>query len=254
MILCNEAVAIHCRNLEIPFIYRAHDAPSPEKLAMLTGLARSMGFSVPPHTPGPKAIQRLLEAAESSPAYYAIAMSALTSMPQAVYTPTSPKHFGLASDAYCHFTSPIRRYADLQAHRIIKEWLEASHSSTSTNEALQSISAQCSSTEREAESLERDVAQLKKVQFMLDQEGKIFEGMVSGITTWGVYVMLKNTTEGLIPSQNLKSHGYTHEKDKNRYANKRKRESLTIGTPISVRLTQANAEERKLTFALCNDI
>ena len=264
MILANETIAAHCQNHNIPLIYRAHDTPAQEKYAMLAGLAKSMGFTMPPHSSGPKAIQQMLELAESTPAYQALAMAALTSLPQAVYTPTSPKHFGLASDAYCHFTSPIRRYADLQVHRIIKETANSTavgaapcrpqgdrtlnHNDTPN---LTAISAQCSSTEREAETLEREVAQLKKVQFMLDQEGKIFDGTISGITPWGVYVMLPNTIEGLLPSQHLKHHGFTHEKDKNRYTSKPKRETLLMGASISVRLSSANEEERKLTFSLC---
>ena len=289
MILCNETIATHCQNHKIPLIYRAHDAPAPEKLAALNGLARSLGFNLPVLS-GAKGIQRLLEAAEESPAYYTIAMAALTSLPQACYTPANPRHFGLASEAYCHFTSPIRRYADLQVHRIIKGWLISQESGTchyvsgslpfkssspdaseiipidtsfghvskntlvdaplKHNENLLEISAQCSRTEREAEALERDVAQLKKVQFMLDREGHVFEGIISGITPWGAYVMLPNTTEGLIPSQHLKRLGYSHDKDKNRYANKRSRLLLTMGAAVQVRLAHANEDERKLVFAL----
>jgi len=268
MILANETIATYCLNHNIPLIYRAHDAPAPEKMAMLTGIAKSMGFAIPAHSPGPQAIQRLLEAAESSPAYYALAMAALTSLPQAIYTPASPRHFGLASEAYCHFTSPIRRYADLQVHRIIKESLtrfagrgdgglaplimpgDASQTAGSSD-GLAAISLQCSRTEREAEALEREVAQLKKVQFMQDHVGKIFEGTISGITPWGAYVMLANTIEGLIPSQQLKQHDFTHDKEKNRYVNKRKRTSISMGDNINVRLAHANVDERKLNFVLC---
>jgi len=298
MILANETIATHCQNHDIPLIYRAHDAPAPEKFAMLSGIAKSMGFAVPAHSSGPKAIQNLLETAGSSPAYYALAMAALTSLPQAIYTPTSPRHFGLASEAYCHFTSPIRRYADLQVHRIVKESVTHPHycgeqggatsrawiaSATprnddgralcgssddgfalrgsssndgfalrgNSNETLVSISAQCSRTEREAEALEREVAQLKKIQFMQNQVGGQFEGTVSGITPWGVYVMLANTIEGLIPSQHLKRHDFTHDKDKNRYVSKRTRASLSVGANVNVRLANANMDERKLDFTLC---
>jgi len=271
MILANETIATHCQNHNIPLIYRAHDAPAPEKLAMFAGTAKSMGFVVSGHSSGSRAIQRLLEAAESSPAYYALAMAALTSLPQAIYTPTSPSHFGLASDAYCHFTSPIRRYADLQVHRIIKASLacirgrgtgvltprtasgDASHPAGS-NDNLIAISAQCSRTEREAEALEREVVQLKKVQFMMDQEGSIFDGTISGITPWGIYVMLENTIEGLIPSQHLKHYDFTHDKDKSRYVNKRRRASLSMGDNINVRLAHANEDERKLSFTLHSSI
>jgi len=264
MILANETIAAHCQNHNIPLIYRAHDAPTPQKQAMLAGIAKSMGFTLPVISSGPRAIQQLLSAAESSPVYHGLAMAALTSLPQAVYTPTSPKHFGLASDAYCHFTSPIRRYADLQVHRIIKKQFAAAipqqtrkstphgqPESAACESDITVISAQCSRTEREAEALEREVTQLKKVQFMQGQVGEIFMGTISGITPWGIFVMLENTIEGLIPSQHLKHHGLTYDKDKNHYENKRGRTILTMGKSISIRLTRADEDERKLTFSLC---
>ena len=269
------------RNHSIPLIYRAHDAPSADKLARLKGTAETFGLNLP-YASGPLAIQRLLDTAQGSPSYYAIAMAALTSLPQAIYTPDSPKHYGLVSEAYCHFTSPIRRYADLQVHRIIKSVMqleeramtenivksnentnktsekvcqksqcEIQHiKSTIGSESLSSISAQCSRTEREAEALEREVAQLKKTQFMKGQEGHLFEGVVSGITPWGVYVMLKNTIEGLLPSPYLKKLGYTHNKETNRYVDKRTREALTMGASLRVRLVSADEDESRINFAL----
>ncbi|MCL2405781.1 MAG: ribonuclease R [Defluviitaleaceae bacterium] len=253
MMLANETVATHCQNHNIPQIYRAHDAPTPEKLAMLTATTKSMGFAMPTTSAKPKAIQRLLKSAESSPAYHMLAMAVLTSLPHAIYTPASPRHFGLASEAYCHFTSPIRRYADLQVHRIIKQACTKTIAATTPYEYeadLAAISAQCSRAEREAETLEREVAQLKKVQFMRHQEGKIFEGTISGITPWGVYVMLANTIEGLLTSQYLKHQDFTHDKDKNIYVNRRMREKLIMGANISIRVAQVNEDERKLSFSL----
>ena len=241
MILANETIATHCDVNSIPTIYRAHQAPAPEKLLGLQGMAKSLGLSLP-HFAGSKAIQWLLETAEDTPVYHTLAMSALTSMPQAIYTPDDPKHYGLASDCYCHFTSPIRRYADLQVHRMLKN--------AKTNSSLHEIAAQCSRTEREAEALEREVEQLKKVQFHAGQEGQQFDGIVSGITPWGMYVMLATTTEGLVPSQQLKHLGYVHDKDKNRYVSKRARTVLAMGEPVRVTLASVNEAERKLVFSL----
>jgi len=281
MILCNETIAAHALRHDTSLIFRAHDAPTADKLARLKGTAEAFGLNLP-YAPGPLAIQRLLEAAENTPAYQAVAMAALTSLPQAIYTPDSPKHYGLASEAYCHFTSPIRRYADLQVHRIIKSMMESKKEDTAEiciasgtctegalekvrqkrqpklaqthdtigDESLNHISAQCSRTEREAEALEREVTQLKKVQFMKRQEGAMFEGVISGITPWGVYVMLENTVEGLLPSQYLKKMGYSHNKDTNRYADKRTRTSLAMGAPQMVRLVNADEDERRIVFAL----
>jgi len=277
MILCNETVAAHALKHEIPFVYRTHEPPSGEKLAKLRGIAQD--FGLPFHAAlGPKAIQGLLEAAIDSPAYQAIAMAALTSMPQAYYSPEGPTHYGLASQNYCHFTSPIRRYADLQVHRELKAWcrsdglsagsegaigegahcphVQLTQSAQSAQDilnhhtALHAIAAQCSKTEREAEALEREVTQLKKVQFMQSQTGQIFEGKVSGITPWGVYVMLPNTIEGLIPAETLKRVGYSLNKDKNRYISKRSSMAIAMGDPLSVRLVSADEDERRLNFSL----
>ena len=258
MILCNETIASHAIKHSTPLIYRAHDAPAADKLARLKGTAESFGLNLP-YAPGPLAIQHLLETAHSSPAYYAIAMAALTSLPQALYTPDSPKHYGLASEAYCHFTSPIRRYADLQVHRIIKQMIhsypkkqanEQCDLATIEDTSLHFISAQCSRTEREAEALEREVAQLKKIQFIQGQKGQTFEGIISGITPWGVYVMLPNTTEGFIPNHYLKKMGYAHNKDTNRYTDKRTKTSLVMGAMQNVRLVSTDEDDRRIVFAL----
>ena len=245
MILANETVAAHALRNEIPLIYRAHEAPSPDKLAKLQGTAQGFGFLL---QHGQRAIQRLLETAENSPAYNYIAMAVLTSLPQAFYTPDNPKHYGLASNNYCHFTSPIRRYADLQVHRQLKgsESLWQDHQ----NQSLDSIAAQCSRTEREAEALEREVAQLKKVQFMAEDIGRIYEGNISGLTPWGVYVMLPNTIEGLIPYKVIKTLGYSYDKDKNHYEAKRERDILAMGTTVRVQLIAAEMDTRRLIFSL----
>jgi len=248
MILCNETIATHAIKNDMPLIYRTHETPSQEKLIRLREMAKSLGLDLPP---GPMGLQRLLSAAEGSPAYYAVAMAALTSLPQAYYTPDSPKHYGLASDAYCHFTSPIRRYADLMVHRMIKERVCSNHQNPEQeSQSLHSIASQCSRTEREAEALEREVAQLKKVQFMKGKEGQAFEGIISGITPWGAYVMLPNTTEGLIPSQQMKRLGYSHDKEKSHYINKRNRAVLGMGASVKVHLVSADSDERRLTFSL----
>ena len=256
MILCNETIAAHFLALQVPFVYRTHEAPSPEKLARLAGVTRHLGFTVPHSAESPMALQRLLEKSGGTPAAQAVAMAILHSLPQARYTPDNPAHYGLASEAYCHFTSPIRRYADLQIHRIIKAWL-GKEPLTHFDDILHMVCAQCSYTERAAEALEREVEQLKKVEFMASQEGHVFEGTVSGLTRWGVYVMLHNTVEGLVPIENLKRHGFAFDKEKGVYVRKPSKKSKTKdaailrhGQHVNVRLVKASKDERKLTFAL----
>jgi len=256
MILCNETIAAHFLALEAPFVYRTHEAPSIDKLAKLSSITRHLGFTVPRNADSPIALQRLLAKTENTSAAQAIATAVLHSLPQARYTPDNPTHYGLASEAYCHFTSPIRRYADLQAHRIIKEWLLRAPLDR-FDEILPTVCAQCSFTERTAEALEREVDQLKKVQFMSPQEGQTFEATVSGITQWGVYVMLPNTVEGLIPFENLRRNHFSFDKEKAVYVRKPRTKSkskvgviLRHGELITVRLVQALEDERKLIFAI----
>jgi len=283
MILCNETIAAHFLEQKAPFVYRAHEPPGAEKIAGLRLLAKTMGLGSP--ITGASSLQRLLDAARETPSALAVSTAVLHALPQAHYSPDNPSHFGLASDAYCHFTSPIRRYADLQIHRIVNE-LFAMHSDAplpklihSTAESvvsksvtadstrfaiiLPAVCAQCSKTERVAEALEREVADLKKVQFMTNKEGQTFDVIVSGLTSWGIYVMLSNTVEGLIPIADLKRHGYSFDKERDIYERKpmKKRDvraasktapvkTLRHGTPLKARLVRADEEERRLTFAL----
>jgi ribonuclease R len=249
MILCNETIATHFLAQKIPFVYRTHEAPSAEKIKGLQTIIQNLGiFGRAPKLNGSASLQKFLNTAAKTSAAYAVSTAVLQSLPQAHYTPDSPTHFGLASAAYCHFTSPIRRYADLKVHRIIKEGQKT--------DILHSICAQCSKTERTAEALEREVNDMKKVQFMADKEGQIFEGIISGIVPWGAFVMLENTVEGLIPTANLTRHRYKFNKEAACYE-KTKRErgekspaALSHGSPVTVRLVQANLDERKLTFAI----
>jgi ribonuclease R len=251
MILCNETIAQHFLAKKIPFVFRSHDAPSAEKLAALQTMLVNTGFISKNKKLRANAIalQNLLESAKSTPAAYAISSALLRALPQAVYSPDSPSHFGLASQAYCHFTSPIRRYADLQVHRIIK------NSAEKFCGIIHAVCAQCSRTERVAEALEREVAELKKVQFMASKEGKTFDAIISGLTPWGIFIMLENTVEGLIPEANLLKHGFKFNKEFAFYEAKRRKgekkaRALHHGAVVKARLVHANEDERRLTFAL----
>ena len=255
MILCNETVASHLLAHDIPGVFRTHESPSEAKITQLQGISKAFGFTIPKNAEKPLALQRLLSATANTPAAYVVANAVLHSLPQAHYTTDSPSHYGLASKAYSHFTSPIRRYADLQIHRVIKAWLvNPLNIHQHFTPILPAVCAQCSRTERAAETLEREVAQLKKVQFMSSQEGQVFDATVSGITSWGAYVMLGNTIEGLVPTHNLRRHNFSFDKEKNQYANRSKKRSkieiIRPGTPLKVRLVNVSEAERKITFSL----
>jgi len=254
MILCNETIAAHCLGQKTPFVYRTHEPPNATKLSQLNDMAKNYGVKIPPSATKPKALQRVLTSVADTPAAYAISGAVLRALPQAHYTPDNPTHYGLASAAYCHFTSPIRRYADLQAHRILKHMLNktlyAENLAPHFRRLLPTVCAQASRTEREAEALERDVSQLKKVQFMEGYEGETFAGIVSGITPWGVYVMLPSTIEGMVPIEHIKKSGLRYDKDRKCYVSKRNRPALALGTTITVRLVSTDTEERKITFKI----
>jgi len=260
MILCNETIAAHFLSLEAPFVYRTHEPPGVDKAAKLGTFTKQFGFKTPGNLGSPIALQRLLNATANSAFAQSIASAVLHSLPQARYTPDNPAHYGLASDAYCHFTSPIRRYADLQVHRIIKAWLAGAKLSR-FDDILPAVCAACSTTERIAETLEREVTQMKKVEFMSTQTGQNFDATVSGVTAWGVYVMLANTVEGIIPFDNLRNNRFAFDKEKSIYVrdggkgrSKKKSPgkgvSLRHGDKLTVRLVSADENERKLVFSI----
>ena len=203
MLVANETVAQHFYWLEMPFVYRTHDFPDPEKIQKLASFIYNFGYSmkVNKEEVHPKEIQKLLSKVEGSDEEALISRLALRSMKQAKYTVDCTGHFGLACDYYCHFTSPIRRYPDLQIHRIIKDWIRGRMKSKKIEhyeEILPQVASQSSRLERRAEEAERETNKLKKVEYMERHIGEVFTGVVSGVTQWGIYVELPNTVEGMI--------------------------------------------------------
>lgn len=203
MLIANETVAQHFFWLEIPFVYRTHDNPDPEKIMKLSTFLHNFGYYIKTSREEihPKEIQKLLDKMEGTPEEMLISRLTLRSMKQAKYTVECSGHFGLACQYYCHFTSPIRRYPDLQIHRIIKEQLRGRLSDKRLEhyqEKLPVVAERSSKMERRAEEAERETDKLKKAEYMEGHIGEIFEGVISGITSWGVYVELPNTVEGMI--------------------------------------------------------
>lgn len=203
MLIANETVAQHFFWLELPFVYRTHDVPDPEKIQKLATFIGNFGFylKLRQEEVHPKEIQKLLGKVEGTCQEAMISRLALRSMKQAKYTVDCTGHFGLACEYYCHFTSPIRRYPDLQIHRIIKDWLRGrlkGKKQEHYKEILPQVSNQSSRLERRAEEAERETNKLKKVEYMERHMGEVFTGVVSGVTQWGIYVELPNTVEGMI--------------------------------------------------------
>ncbi len=203
MLIANETVAEHFHWMELPFVYRTHDNPDPEKISKLGTFIRNFGYSIKSRQEEihPKELQKLLAKIEDTPEEALISRLTLRSMKQAKYTIDCTGHFGLACQYYCHFTSPIRRYPDLQIHRIIKEQIRGRLNEKRIehySEILPEVAKHSSEMERRADEAERETDKLKKVEFMEQHIGEIYEGVISSITTWGVYVELPNTIEGMI--------------------------------------------------------
>ncbi len=208
MLLANETVAQHFYWMEMPFVYRTHDNPDPEKIQQLGVFIGNFGYGIKTRQEEihPKELQKLLGKIEGTPEEALISRLALRSMKQARYSVDCTGHFGLACRYYCHFTSPIRRYPDLQIHRIIKEQLRGRLKENRIQhyeEILPQVADHSSKMERRADEAERETDKLKKAEYMERHIGQSFSGVISGITAWGIYVELPNTIEGLIHVSNL---------------------------------------------------
>ena len=207
MLAANETVAEDYFWQEVPFLYRTHENPDPEKILKLSTFINNFGYSM--HITDeihPKELQKLLEKIAGSDEENLISRLTLRSMKKAKYTAECIGHFGLAAKYYCHFTSPIRRYPDLQIHRIIKECLHGGMSEKRKlhyDKILPDVAEQASATERRADEAERDTDKLKMVQYMSAHIGEYFDGVISGVTNWGIYVELPNTIEGMVSVNNI---------------------------------------------------
>ena len=213
MLIANETVAEDHFWQEIPFVYRTHDNPDPEKIERLGMFINNFGYSIKMSQDDihPKELQKLLEKIEGSDEEALISRLTLRSLKRAQYTTSCTGHFGLAAKYYCHFTSPIRRYPDLQIHRIIKENLHGGLNERRINhynKILDAVAKQASMTERRADDAERDTDKLKKVEYMSHRIGEVFDGVISGVTSWGFYVELPNTVEGMVHISSLRDDYY----------------------------------------------
>lgn len=215
MLLANETLAQHFYWMEVPFVYRSHDYPDPEKILKLGTFINNFGYHIKVKSGDneihPKEIQKLLGKIEGTQEEALISRLTLRSMKRAQYTVECNGHFGLACQYYCHFTSPIRRYPDLQIHRIIKEQLRGRLNENRIEHykgILSQVAKHSSEMERRADEAERETDKLKKVQYMEQKIGEVFEGVISGITSWGIYVELPDTVEGMIHVSRLSGDYY----------------------------------------------
>lgn len=254
MLAANETIAEHFHWMKVPFMYRIHEDPDAEKLGRFLEFITNFGYVVrgTANTLHPRALQMLLEEVKGEPEETVISTVMLRSMKQAKYDPESIGHFGLSTEFYTHFTSPIRRYPDLIVHRLIRTYLIEGKTDEATlakwNEKLAVIASHASEMERRAVEAERDTDELKKVQFMEDKIGEQFEGMISGVTNFGLFVELPNTIEGLVHVSYLTDDYYHYDEKQYAMIGERTGNIFRIGDEIEVKVVNVNVDETSIDF------
>jgi ribonuclease R len=255
MLIANETIAEDFFWQEIPFVYRTHDNPDEEKIKKLAIFINNFGYSIKigQEEIHPKELQKLLIKVEDTPEEALISRLTLRSMKQAKYTVANTGHFGLSAKYYCHFTSPIRRYPDLQIHRIIKENLNGKMGEKRREhyeKILFEVADHSSRTERRADESEREVEKLKKVEYMTDHIGETFEGVISGVTSWGMYVELPNTIEGMIRVSEMQDDYYIYDEEHYQMVGEHTRKIYKLGQTVTVEVVNADKILRTIDFAL----
>ena len=263
MLAANETVAQHFYWMELPFVYRVHDVPDADRLQKLASIISNFGYSmkavgrakskVSSEEIHPKEIQKLLAKIAGTPEEAMISRMALRSMKQAKYSVECTGHFGLACAYYCHFTSPIRRYPDLQIHRIIKEQLRGRMNEERTahyRELLPEVAKHSSETERRADEAERETDKLKKVEYMEQHVGGSFDGVISGVTGWGLYVELPNTVEGLVHISKLYGDYYYYSEKSSELVGEATGRCFKLGMPVRVNVDGCDRFTRTIDFSL----
>ena len=266
MLAANETVAQHFYWQELPFVYRIHENPDPDKIQKLATFLYNFGYymksvgSKGKHASGeeihPKEIQKILDKIVGTPEEALISRLALRSMKQAKYSVESSGHFGLAAQYYCHFTSPIRRYPDLQIHRIIKEQLRGRLKEGRIDhyrQILPEVAKHSSETERRADEAERETDKLKKAEYMEAHLGEIFDGVISGVTAWGMYVELPNTVEGLVHVSKIPGDYFYFREESYELVGESTGVTYKLGMPVKVMAVSTDKLTRTVDFVLADE-
>ncbi|MBT9766288.1 ribonuclease R [Clostridium sp. MCC345] len=259
MLVCNETIAENSFWQEMPFMYRSHQEPDEDKLEKMEQFLRGFGYYLRKKDGEihPRELQKVLQKAEETDEERIITRMVLRSMMQARYTAENGGHFGLAAKYYCHFTSPIRRYPDLEIHRMIKKMLHGEldeKASAYYRRKMPDWAKHCSKQERVAEDAERDTDALKKVEFMEDKVGQIYEGIISGVTNWGIYVELPNTIEGMVALSQMDDDYYEFDEKKMLVFGKRTKKSYRLGDKVVVSVAKVDRMMGTIDFAFAEEI
>ncbi len=258
MLMANETLAEMFFWQEIPFEYRVHGQPDGEKVQKLIQLIANFGYHMKMTSDNlhPKEFQKLLERVKNQPEEGFISRMTLRTMQQARYSTQCSGHFGLATKYYCHFTSPIRRYPDLQIHRIIKEYLHGQLTPKRIehySSMLTKVAEENSTSERRAQETEREVLKLKKAQYMSKRIGYVYDGIVSGVTGYGIYVELKNTIEGMVRIATIPDDFYIYHEESMSIVGKDTGNAYTMGQKVRVQVVHVDKLLRTIDFELIQD-
>ncbi len=255
MLLANKAVAeavgrVPKGKKAKTFVYRIHDVPDPEKLDTLNSFILRFGHKIKPDgskVEVAKSINALLDKVQGRPEENLVETIAIRTMSKAVYSTKNVGHYGLAFDYYTHFTSPIRRYPDMLVHRLLESYLEGGRSADQAS--LEEECKHCSQMEQVASNAERDSIKYKQVEFMSDKIGKVYDGVISGVTEWGIYVEInENKCEGMIPIREMDDDFYELDEKNFRLVGRRTKREYRLGQPVSIQVARANLERKQLDF------
>ncbi|HEC2152640.1 TPA: ribonuclease R [Staphylococcus delphini] len=256
MLIANETVAEHFNKMEVPFIYRIHEQPKSERLRQFFDFITNFGIMVKGTGEDihPSTLQNINEEIAGRPEDMVISTMMLRSMQQARYDADNLGHFGLAADYYTHFTSPIRRYPDLIVHRLVRKYLiEKSMDGRAMHEweeKLPQIAEHTSNRERRAIDAERDTDELKKAEFMIQHIGDEFEGVISSVANFGMFVELPNTIEGMVNMQNMSDDYYHFDERQMALIGERKAKVYRIGDVVKVKVIHVDVDERQIDFQI----
>ena len=259
MIIANECVATHIFYMELPFIYRIHEVPDEEKIKSYLSYMQSLGYTYNGNIKdtSPKTVQKLLNFVKKKPESKILSSLLLRSMRKAVYEPVNKGHYGLASKCYTHFTSPIRRYPDTTVHRLLHTYLFNNDLSNKTidhwQEKLPFVALNSSARERAAVECEREVDDMKMAEYMENHIGEKFEGMISGITNFGIFVELDNLIEGLARFQDMDDF-YHYDEVTMTAVGERTRKKYRVGDRVLIKVVNANKEQHTIDFEIINKL
>ena len=259
MIAANETVATHIYNMDLPFIYRVHDVPNADKIDKFLKLVSLLGYKVNGKVKDltPVSMQKLLNQLKDVPQYKILSSMLLRSMRKAVYQKDNIGHFGLGSKCYTHFTSPIRRYPDLEVHRLLRKYLYENKIDNETidyyNANLDYIAGQASEREQASVDAEREVDDMKMAEYMEKHIGEEFDGVISGVESFGLFVELDNLIEGLVHVNSLKGDYYNYVEELLCLIGQNTKKRYTLGDKVRVKVVGASKESRTIDFELVGD-